>query len=150
MIKVLQTYTRTLGMPRFNWPILGDNQLCFSLIGISIREVSKIMNLGRELDLSLGGGNIFVISVIDDYSHSSYFGQWQNFHSVDTIPKQLLIGHEVTVCHILVAYESLQMVIIILRFLSHDICFPVFISGHIYRFKVLMLYFSQYNIVVVL
>ena len=90
------------------------------------------MNLGRGLDL---GGETFVISVIGDYSHSFNYGQQYIFYSMDTIPKHFLIGREVVVCHIFVAYGSLQIVIIILRFLSNDTRFPTSISGVVYRFK---------------
>ena len=62
------------------------------------------MNLGRELDL--GGENIFII-VIKDSSHSFYFSQWYNFQFVEIIPKRFLIGLEVAVCQMPVAYVIL-------------------------------------------
>ena len=62
------------------------------------------MNLGRELDL--GGEKHFII-VIKDSSHSFYFSQWYNFQFVDIIPKRFLIGLEVAVCQMPVAYVIL-------------------------------------------
>ncbi len=111
------------------------------------------MNPGRDADL---GEKKFCHFVNMLRSHSSNFSQQQNFHFMDTIPKQSLIGREVAVCHILVAYGSLQMVVIIFQFLSNDMCFPISIFSFVYRFKVQLSYFfgitlqQYYKVLVVL
>ncbi len=126
--------TRTVHLPRFDWSILAIKN------GID-QQVLSSQFLENEIKSEPRSG---------DRPGFTNFSQQQNFHFMDIIPKQFLIGREVAVCHILVAYGSLQMVIIILPFLSIDTCFPIFISGFVYRFKVQLSCFSRYSIVVVL